>query len=243
MAVLGTLVDFLSLFIPALIGLWGSYRLYTNKQKQREENLRRAFLAEIERNEYLEKWPMKGGTIPAFNFLSLSVYESNSGDIALLDEEEVSALVKYYTRAKTVQEFLDFHTEMIARTQATPLGIDVKSSDREEGIRVLIDKLELSRQRALLILRSDSSTLELPKEGDSISSWPSFKSIVPLFLDYGFAKDAGDDIILTSSGEEFFAGEIILTGHPKERDTLDRDKSLFRYVLEWSYNGIKKFLS
>jgi len=237
----GLVADFLSLFIPAAIGISGSFYIYTEKQKRREENLRSAFLAEIGGNEFLEKWPIEGGTVPAFNFLSLSVYDANSGDLALLDNREVSALVKYYTRAKTVREALDFHTEVIARTQAASFGSDVKSSDREEAIRVLIDKLELSRQRALLILQSDP--VKLPKEGDTISKWDSLKETTPLLIDYGFAREIEDRIVLTSSGEEFFAGEMILTGHQKENDTLDRDKSLFRRTWERRYHRIKKFLS
>jgi len=241
MASLGVAADFLSLFIPATIGILGSYYIYSKKQKEREENLRSAFLAEIGGNEYLEKWPIEGGTVPAFNFLSLSVYEANSGDLALLSNREVSSLVKYYTRAKTVREALDFHTEVIARTQAASFGSDVKSSDREDAIRVLIDKLELSRQRALLMLRSDPS--KLPTEGDALSNWDTLQSTIPLFIDYGFAEEASDDVILTSTGEEFFAGEMILTGHPKEVDSLERDKSGFRRVWEDRYRRFRNFIA
>lgn len=173
MSIISLSLNFFSLFLPAVIGIYGSYRLYAAKQSQRETNLRSAFVAELEGVEYLETWPIKNRTVPAFNPISVSVYEGNNGDLGLLNEPEVSAIVCYYTRAKTVREALQFHSDVISRTQATSLGTDVKSSDREDMIRGLMDKLELSRQRALFILKLDSIEGELPEEGTELSVFPS----------------------------------------------------------------------
>lgn len=241
---LDLVVNFLSLFIPAIVGVGGSFWLYLQRQQNRESNLRSAFVAELEGTEFLKRWPLEGRTIPAFHFVSVSVYEGNTGRLALLSESETAALVRYYTQAKTVHDALRFHTDIIASSQSSPLNTGTKSSDREDAIRGMIDDLELFRQRALLTLRTSGSESELPTEGDSLESYhDSLRQIRPLLVDYGFLDCQGEKCVFTASGERFFAGDLLLTGREKVDDVLERDKSRFRRTWERRYSLLRSALS
>ncbi|WP_411967120.1 hypothetical protein [Haloferax sp. YSSS75] len=238
MVELSVLLNALALFVPAMIGVSGSYYIYRTRQNDLEENLRTAFLAEMEGVEYLDMWPETNYTVPTYNFLSLSVYESNSDSLGVLTNEEVEAIVQYYTRAKSVQDLLRLHSDIVVQTKGF-MESDTGLSKRKKGVRKSIDRLELARQRAINHIRSARNKEELPKEGMSVSSTSSgIEKDETLLLDYGFAeRTTGEDTVITTKGERFFDGDVMLTGLEKERDILDRDKHptirKFERLWEW----------
>ncbi len=236
----GFLINFFSLFIPAAIGVLGSFVLYFKRQKDRESNLRSAFLAELEGSEILRMWPDEGRNIPVANFLSLSVYEGNTNRLALLSETETSTLVHYYTQAKRVQDYLNFHTQVTVRSQSSTINSDTKSVTREDTIRWMIDKLELFRQRALLVLRG----IDLPSEGDDLRNYPqSVQDIRLLLVDYNLVVCGANNCVFTKRGQEFFEGSLTISNQQRETDSLDRYKSPFRKTWEQRYRYVTKVLA
>jgi hypothetical protein len=142
------LLNALALFIPAMIGVGGSYWIYSKRQADLEHALREGLLAEMGEIEYLEKWPHTNKDVPAFNFLSLSIYESNSDSLALLTDSEVRAVVQYYTRAKEVQAFLRLHGNILVQRQALT-GADPSFNNRVKSLRGSIDgRVNLGMRRS-----------------------------------------------------------------------------------------------
>lgn len=227
-----------ALFIPAMIGVGGSYWLYQQRQQDRKQHLRAAFLAELEGTGFLDVWP--DASVPSYDFLSVSVYESNTDSFGLLTDDEVTALVHYYSLAKSVQDSLRVHSQIITHTQGS-MDHDTNRSDRESALRSGIDKLELARQRAILTIHQAQANSHLPTAGTAVSELPGgLPEDEVLLLDFGFADYHSEDSArLTEQGEAFFAGELLLTGLERERDVLDREKSLFRQGLDVLWNWVR----
>ncbi|QAU11661.1 hypothetical protein EKH57_02155 [Halorubrum sp. BOL3-1] len=91
-------LDFLSIFIPAIIGVFGTFYLYKKRRTDQQKSLRQSFLAELREVQLLQQWPIEDRTTPKVRFASNAIYENNAGDLSLLDDDEIEALVRYYTR-------------------------------------------------------------------------------------------------------------------------------------------------
>lgn len=236
---LSVILNALALFVPAMIGVIGSYLIYERKQKKRLENLREAFLAELENTEYLSQWPSEDGDAPINNFLSRAVYEANSGDIGLLSREEVNSIVQYYTQAQSLQDYLRIHSDIIARSEASFLGDDFNEDDRSDSIRNAIDRLELSRIRAVLTIKKARTQSKLPKSGEFVKNQPEIvQADLPLLIDYGLVeKPVQGKAKINQKGEDFFSGNVSLVGTSKVRDVLERERgtpySVFRKIWVW----------
>ncbi|WP_135823925.1 hypothetical protein [Halorussus ruber] len=235
------LVNFLSLFLPAMIGVVGSYCLYKKRQNDRRSNLRAAFLAELEGTGLLDVWPETNP--PAYDFLSVSVYESNTGNLGLLSDAEINALVRYYTRAKTIRGFIEYHSKIIAQTESS-YNSDFNRGDRDTGLRGAIDKLELARQRALMTIEKERDDIQLPESGMKVSNLPDkIQQDKPLLLDFNFAEgDMNSEATITNEGEDFFQGELHLPGLARERDVLERDKSRYEKLFEFLWKRLFNLL-
>lgn len=241
MVELSAILNALALFIPAMIGVGGSYGLYRQRQRDAKQNLRAAFLAELQGTGFLDVWPET--SVPAYNFLSVSVYESNTGSFGLLTNDEVTALVRYYSRAKSLQDSLRIHSEIIAQTEGT-LNPDTDRRKRETGLRSGIDKLELARQRAILTIKHAQGNAQFPEAGMRLSNIPEgVREDQSLLLDYGLADgDPKGETVLTDRGNDFFHGEQNLTGMEQERDVLDRKKHPVRQRIEFLWNWVQDLL-
>ncbi|WP_156037879.1 hypothetical protein [Haloferax prahovense] len=240
----GFLINFLSLFIPATIGVVGSFCIYIQRQQDRELNLRKAFIAELEGSEVLRKWPIEERTIPFGNFVSMSVYEGNTNHLALLSEAETSALVHFYTQAKRVKSASEYREQVAARTESSSMNSDTNTTSRNDSLREMIDKLELFRQRALLILKEVEGSDNLPTAGDKLVEYPdNIQSIQPLLIDYSFIECDGNCHVFTESGQKFFKGNMIITGYDREADSLGRYKSPIQKTWESRYHSVKSTIS
>lgn len=231
----------LALFVPAMIGVFGSYGIYKKRQGDTRSNLREAFLAEMEGTEFLNRWPDSNYTVPAHNFVSVSVYESNTNRLGLLSEKEVSAVVQYYTRAKSVQDYLRLHSELMVKANEF-MNIDSSQKQRKSSLKRGIDGLELARLRAILQIKSNRDGTVIPKEGIHLADLSEVaQKDEAILLDYELAnKTRTKGPKITLKGEKFFEGELRLTDLNKERDVLEREKSALRKraekVVQWLVN-------
>lgn len=238
------MLNALALFLPAMIGVFGSYGIYRKRQSDTKSNLREAFIAEMEGTEYLDIWPETGRTVPAFNFLSVSVYESNTDNLGVLTEEEVSAIVQYYTRAKSVQDVLRLHSEIIAQTTGL-FASDEKLSDRKSAIRGAIDKLELARLRAIIHIKNSREGTTIPQKEDRLSNFGTrLEQDEVLLLDYGFAKRLSPKVsVISAYGAKFFQGNVQLTDLSKERDILNREKHPLQRKIETLWKWLQTLVN
>jgi hypothetical protein len=237
------LLNFLSLFVPAMIGVGGTYHVYKKRQEDTKSNLREAFLSEMEGTEFLENWPTTSGSVPFYKFLSVSVYESNTDKFGLLSEQEVSAIVRYYSRAKSIQDFLNIHSDLIVRNKSL-IVTDNKYADRKATLRDAIDKLEISRIRAMQYIRKNTEDAAIPQQGDKVSDFGFInRSKLILLLEYGLVEnDQADGFIITSDGSDFFENELMMTGMEKTADIMGREKTTAKKVLEFLWNGVQRII-
>ena len=117
----------LFLLFAAIIGVGGNYWLYIKKRSHRRDTLRLALLSEltsmqptIRDLDYQSSSAEMDTGHPEY-FLSNNVYDGNSGNLGVLTEEEVIAIVDFYTQAAKVQ----------AVGKRDPKNIFIEASDRQ----------------------------------------------------------------------------------------------------------------
>jgi len=100
-----------SVWIPALITVFGSYMLYRKKENEKAERLRISILAELEQLSLIDELPARltgldepptkekipPDTVPPADAFPTIVYESNVSDLSRLDDEVVEQLVEFYS--------------------------------------------------------------------------------------------------------------------------------------------------
>lgn len=107
----------IALLVAAIIGVGGNWVLYEYKRNKKRSILRQSLHAEIKSMEPVLRGMKEQNDIVTMDpidprsFLVDSVYRSSSGDLGLLTEEEVSALVEFYSTAISIQRVVgdDYH--------------------------------------------------------------------------------------------------------------------------------------
>lgn len=221
-----------AIFIPASIGLIGSYGLYLRGQGDNARRLRKAIRSELQSMSWFENWPNEEGAVPVFDPVPSNVYEQNANLLGLLTDREVTHIVEFYSRADITREILGFHRDKTIEADASMFGQDLSKDERTETIVMLLDRLALSHRRALLTVqrRLGSGMGRMPglTAGQVVrKDHPVVEGILALCVDYGLiAVDDDDDqrFVVTENGEMFFEGELSANDLEKEYDVLRRDE-------------------
>ncbi len=210
---------FFGLYIPASLGVIGSYALYKQRQRDRRRSLRHALKVEINRMPLLQHWPPENGSgVPAINVLSTTVFESNSMDLGLLSEEEQEAIMDFYTSANAVQEALQYHGEVLLEYE-TLIGTSETGKEKRDRIKQImniIDGLAIRRHVALYILdrkmvHKEPSVHQFT-EGEILTrSHPVVKRNPEILLRYDLLIELngdGERYRVTEKGQAIFEGEL-----------------------------------
>lgn len=230
---------FLSLFIPASAGILGSFALYNKRRRDEKRRLRKAIKSELEGMEFFKNWPEEAGKmVPKYNILATTLYDRNADSLGLLTGKENERIVEFYTRAKVVQGIITRSWEKSVRIEASATGTDTGKKDRKKGLRKQLDRLALSRERALLTLEYElgETDLEAVAEGNLLNPHhPLLQRNYLLCLEYGLLEleDQENAVFrVTAQGEEFFRNSFPSTKLEKEEDILERDQGWVEGVLE-----------
>ncbi|WP_254272424.1 hypothetical protein [Haloarcula marina] len=168
------LLQFLSLFVPALLAVVGSYCVYAKKQNDKEKALKSAIRTEIESAERLEhigsyldykrdkneengeNYGDNGNeqkNLPYSSAVSTSLYEGQSFELGLLGEKERTAVVNYYSNAIILNDMVSAVREFEANGEEFP-------SAEYDYMKWQLDRVRGLRKSALIHLDSD----EVPED-------------------------------------------------------------------------------
>lgn len=141
-----SLIQFLSLFIPAIIAVLGSYWIYQKKLAQRREALRWALLSELVFMETLEAWPKEREdprVIPIQDLVPTTVYKSNTDKLGLLSTEEIASVVRFYSTAELVNQGIrGAHRER----ELSEKGTEINAASLHQDIVSLKEQRERARE-------------------------------------------------------------------------------------------------
>ena len=153
-------MEFLGIFIPALIGVIGSFALYIKRRKDRITKLRLAFRAELSSMKPLETWPEEPDdeALPGHDFTINHVYRANVNEIGLLSVDEINSIVVFYSLADIVESHID-------------LARDAHAADQEvdfDSLHKSLNWLDYHRRNALSKINERiGDEFEDPKIGDT----------------------------------------------------------------------------
>lgn len=100
-------VLFFSLFVPAMIGVGGSFALYIIRKFRRANRLRLSLRSELTSLIEMEKMGELNLPAPLSYFhIPTMIYESSASDLGLLTDEEVEAITAFYSQAEIVNILL-----------------------------------------------------------------------------------------------------------------------------------------
>lgn len=168
------ILQFLSLFIPAILAVVGSYAVYWRKQRDKKEALKSAIRTEIEsaerlqhissyvtykRDESQEDEP--GGekeedddqrdyrkNMPYSSAVSTSLYEGQSLELGLLGEKERTAVINYYSNAIILNDMISSIREFEVNNGELPAA-------EYDYMKWQLDRVNGLRKSALIHLDSD----------------------------------------------------------------------------------------
>ncbi|WP_410765649.1 hypothetical protein [Haloferax sp. DFSO60] len=113
------------LLVAAFVGVAGNYWLYLRKQDRRRVNLRQALYAEMSSMKPVvraidkEHDVITMDPIDPRSFVVDYIYRSSSDELGLLSEEEVAAIVDFYSTAISIQDLVgdEYHVvyEQVSR--------------------------------------------------------------------------------------------------------------------------------
>ncbi|WP_232703513.1 hypothetical protein [Halobacterium wangiae] len=221
---------FLAIFIPATVGVLGSYGLYLKRRVDNTRRLRKALRSELEGMTWVRAWPSDGQGVPVFDPVPSQVYEGNADALGLLTDTEVTHIVEFYSRAEVTGEILGYHGDRKIEADTSFMGQDLGEGDREDAIEKGLDRLALSYQRALLTVQQelDETERQIPalSTGKVVTEdHPVVEDQLVLCADYGLlVQDEEDQIQVTEKGAAFFEGELSAADLDKEYDVLRRDE-------------------
>lgn len=209
---------FFGLFIPAILGLAGSYAIYRQRQRDRRKSLRQALKAEIGAMPILQNWPPEGEkTIPAIDVLTTTIFEQNSTDLGILSDRELSRIVDFYTRAGHVKEALRYHGEIQIGSKTSAVGgTDINEKDRRKAIMEMIDGLAIRRHLAMIELDLKTGVGEYSEypfsEGMVLTdNHPIVERNPGILVRYELLRELENEsekYVVTPRGEELFNGGI-----------------------------------
>lgn len=243
---------FFGLFIPASLGVLGSYALYRKRQIDKQHSLRQALRTEIEGMEFLEGWPDRfGASVPRTDIFSTTVFEANSNELGLLTEEETKPIVGFYNRLSVVQDLVNIHRQFYIEVKTSLGKSDTDKKKREKLLRSQLDKLSISRHRALLALDKkigyDNSVSPRPSEisaGTILSeSHPLVKRNVQPLVRHGLVEEISNNSFrVTKKGESIFEGDRSITNLEHEEYDLGGILNIARSLLAQLKGYIKNHL-
>lgn len=236
---------FLAIFIPAMVGLIGSWGLYLKRRVDNIRRLRKALRSELEGMTWFTLWPDKKRVVPAYDPVPATLYDQNADDLGSLTDAEVTHLVEFYSRAEVTGRILGHHGTRLIEADTSVLGLDLNKDEREAAIAALLDRLALNYQRALFTLqkRLDGATGRAASltAGQIVDDdHRVVDERLVLCLDYGLLEQVGDgEYRVTEKGDAFFEGELSGAELDKQYDVLRRDEGLtdkIRRGLGWVLN-------
>jgi len=148
-------LQFLSLFVPAVIAVFGSFWLYIKRTKRKRKALRTAIRTEIEsakKLEYIAK-NIEQNRVSYSSAVASSIYDGHSFELGLLDDEVRKPIIEYYTNARILNDMLITIKELELSDQSVPV-------EDYEDIQWQLDRVRGLRKSALIHLNSD----EVPEE-------------------------------------------------------------------------------
>lgn len=138
----------LILLIAAFVGVGGNYWIYLKKRKKKREKLRQSLIAEIScMRDVVHSMKRQSDVVTMDpldprSFLVDSVYQASSDDLGLLTDEEVRAVVEFYTTAISIQRVIgdDFHTaydqvdrrDLLEKLDTATLELEMKLDSEED---------------------------------------------------------------------------------------------------------------
>jgi len=148
-------LQFLSLFVPAVIAVVGSFALYIKRTRRKKEALRTAIRTEIESAKKLEYIArnIKQRRVSYSSAVASSIYDGHSFELGILEDEERKPIIEYYTNAKILNDMLTTIKELELSDQNVP-------EEEYEDIRWQLDRVRGLRKSALIHLNSQ----EVPED-------------------------------------------------------------------------------
>lgn len=166
------------------------------ERKRREDAqeldaVRTALIEEINSIAYLEEMPDEYSPFDSLwgDVMATTVYEANANKIGRLTEEEVTAVVNYYTRVYEIERLLkvqrehdtpyekdaimryfktfDFYFDSFLRKVTFGLVTPKKRESRTELIRERYRELATVQEKAADLLKNNKSSTEVAEQGQS----------------------------------------------------------------------------
>jgi hypothetical protein len=240
---------FLAIFIPASVGVLGSYWLYEKRKWDNSRRLRKALLSELEGMVWFDSWPGEVGRVPPFDPVKSTVYDQNAASLGDLSDKEITHIVEFYTRAKVVGDLIDIQRDLVVATTSSMFKSQTQSFDTDDAVLKTLDRLALSHQRAIYTLKQHleggMDGYSRVTEGDKITEkHPILRELEILAQEYGLIESVGTDTYrVTPQGEMFFEGELNAIELEKEITLVNRNVSklekistIFQSILNRSLN-------
>ncbi|WP_424007651.1 hypothetical protein [Haloferax denitrificans] len=134
-----------SLFIPAMIGIAGSFGLYIYKQYRVRNRIRASLRSEIGQMSEIDKLPKElnkldtgppdqdipPSVLPPFGSISTVAYESNLSQMSLLPEDEFNMIVDFYGLVLTHKP----HIKEIQTGNDLPMSLQEDLCEDAESLR------------------------------------------------------------------------------------------------------------
>lgn len=158
-------IQFLGLFIPAMVAVVGSYWLYRNKQGDQREALRYSLLSELVFMEMLESWPEERANprlIPLQNLVPTQAYEANASQLGLLTTNEIANVVRFYSTAQLVNNAV----ERAHRMNESNPGVDLDLSSLQEDIAAVKEQRQNAIDALNEAIKEDIDRYEDPRSSD-----------------------------------------------------------------------------
>lgn len=181
----------LLILLAAIVGVLGSFFLYSHKRDMNREKLRRGLLTELESMEYLERFS-DDSVIPHTGVLITTVYENNSSDLGLLTSSELEDVVSFYSKALLLKSLITTRENHRLQARVGNEGYQEPTEVNRE-VDMKLEELAGLRLKALNQLRRylgddyiEPTLFDLPEEGDHISGeHPMIQNYKDLFLEDG----------------------------------------------------------
>lgn len=210
----------LLLVIAAVIGIFGSYGIYLKKKKDKKTALRSALKTELESNEVFDSWIQTADGedgAPSHLIQPTAAYESNTGNLGLLTDEEVEVITRCYSTAMIMNDVLNWNREVELRTSLKQGVSDRNHQQRIEDITTQLNQLAIKRWVALQTIKkhlgeshAPEQSLKLPEsEGEVVpGNHPLIRKFGDSLLENSLIEPVesnSNSYRLTKDGETFFS--------------------------------------
>jgi hypothetical protein len=227
----------LLLVVAALIGVLGSYMLYSIRLDDRRKSARRAFKKEIGTASLLDTWIREADSeqdIPAQKIHPTTVYEQNVEDLGLLSDQEVDILVEFYSQLISVNDMLEYNRRLETEVAMKQGAVDRGKTHRKQAVIRNLNEAAILRWKAYQVLKKhlgeeyeSPERMDIPeKAGETVSKdHPMVKKHTKKLLQRGYFEEVEEDetlLSLTEQGEEWIMDDSVFD----ETHDLDTELSL-----------------